>query len=82
MKVACYNCLVIVEFTYSYIDVVHIMSVGVIGIHGKIYARSFHWGEGGGVIGVINSYYYLYIGHRQIPPRSLIYRNDYKTNYI
>ena len=25
-------------------------------------------GEGGGVIGDINSYYYLYIGHRQIPP--------------
>ena len=23
---------------------------------------------GGGVIGDINSYYYLYIGHRQIPP--------------
>ena len=39
---------------------------------------------GGGVIGDINSYYYLYIGHRQIspPPRSLIYGNDYKTNYI
>ena len=33
----------------------------------------------------INSYYYLYIGHRQIPPpppRSLIYENNYKTNYI
>ena len=40
-------------------------------------------GGGGGVIGDINSYYYLYIGHRQIPPpRSLIYGNDYKTNYI
>ena len=25
-------------------------------------------GEGGGVIGDINSSYYLYIGHRQIPP--------------
>ena len=26
-------------------------------------------GEGGGrVIGDINSYYYLYIGHRKIPP--------------
>ena len=25
-------------------------------------------GGGGGVIGDINSYYYLYIGHRQIPP--------------
>ena len=39
---------------------------------------------GGGVIGDINSYYYLYIGHRQIPPppRSLIYGNYYKTNYI
>ena len=41
-------------------------------------------GEGGN-IGDINSYYY--IGHRQIPappppPRSLIYGNDYKTNYI
>ena len=44
-------------------------------------------GEGGGGGGGnsyrdINSYYYLYIGHRQIPPRSLIYGNDYKTNYI
>ena len=40
-------------------------------------------GRGGGVIVDINSYYYLYIGHRQIPPpRSLIYGNDYKTNYI
>ena len=39
-------------------------------------------GGGGGVIGDINSYY-LYIGHRQIPPsRFLIYGNDYKTNYI
>ena len=38
---------------------------------------------GRGGIGDINSYYYLYIGHRQIPPpRSLIYGNDYKTNYI
>ena len=25
-------------------------------------------GRGGGVIGDINSYYYLYIGHRQTPP--------------
>ena len=25
-------------------------------------------GGGEGVIGPINSYYYLYIGHRQIPP--------------
>ena len=40
------------------------------------------WGEGR-VIGDINSYYYLYIGHRQIPsPQSLIYGNDYKPNYI
>ena len=41
-------------------------------------------GRGGGVIGDINSYSYLYIGHRQISPtpRSLIYGNDYKTNYI
>ena len=40
-------------------------------------------GRGEGVIGDINSYYYLYIGHRQPPPpRSLIYGNNYKTNYI
>ena len=41
-------------------------------------------GEGGGVIADINSYYYLYIGHRQIPhPRYLIYGNFYYiTNYI
>ena len=40
-------------------------------------------GGRGWVIGDINSYYYLYIRHRQIPPhRSLIYGNDYKTNYI
>ena len=32
------------------------------------------WGRGGGVIGDINSYYYLYIGHRQIsPPPDLLY---------
>ena len=41
-------------------------------------------GGGGGVIGDINSYYFLYIGHREIPapPRSLIYGNDHKINYI
>ena len=27
IEVACYNCLVTVEFTCSYIDVVHIMNV-------------------------------------------------------
>ena len=35
LKVACYNCLVIVEFTYSYIDVVHIMSVSKIAVENR-----------------------------------------------